>query len=191
MVTEGKTSIRVGVYIDNSNVYRHLRDLTKINSTWPKLYNPYVLGERLSGGRALEFINFYCAPPPSHLQVNGPSGARKYSTQMAYYEAVSKLPKVELKYATLAGTGDSLREKNLDTQLTADMIRAAIEGRYDTCILVSNDGDYQSAVEMVKDLGKGVELLYFKGSVSMALRRVSDVMRRARPSYFAKLDFPY
>lgn len=128
--------------------------------------------------------------PPPYLLKEGKIGSKKYWTQVAYYEAVKKLPKLELKYARLTGGKGNLKEKNLDTQLTADMIRLAAENSFDTAILVASDGDYQAAVETVRNFEKIIELLYFKGSISMALKRVCDIVRRARRSYFEPLNFP-
>jgi len=107
---------------------------------------------------------------------------------MQYYGLVSKLDGMTMKYGTVMGTRGRLTEKNLDTQLVADMVIMAARNEFDIAILVSNDGDFVSAVRPVKELGKRVEILYFKGEVSMALKRECDIARRARPSYFARLS---
>lgn len=44
------------------------------------------------------------------------------------------------------------KEKNLDTQLTANMISFAAQNMFDTAILVSNDRDYVSALEPTKNI---------------------------------------
>ncbi len=79
-------------------------------------------------------------------------------------------------------------EKNVDTQLSTDMVAMAALNEYDVAILISNDGDYKSAVENTKRFNKKVENMYFKGSLSMALNGICDIKRRARRSYFEKLD---
>jgi len=175
------TTSRVVVFIDNSNVFKQLETLHRIDVQWCKLYNPKYLAEKLTGNRELVSIFFYCTPPPSFLQLKKPN---EYWTQISYFEAVKKLNKVEVRYGRLAGGKDSLKEKNLDTKLTADMIKLAFENKYDVAVLVSNDGDYQSAVETVKELGKRVENAYFRKSMSLALRRACDLTRRLRRSYF-------
>jgi uncharacterized LabA/DUF88 family protein len=68
------------------------------------------------------------------------------------------------------------------------MVAMAALNEYDVAILVSNDGDYRSAVENTKRFGKKIETVFFKGSLSMSLREVSDITRRARRSFFKKLD---
>ena len=67
------------------------------------------------------------------------------------------------------------------------MVAMAALNKYDVAILVSNDGDYKSAVENTKKFNKKIEVVFFKGSLSMALRSVCDITRRVRRSYFVKL----
>ena len=59
---------------------------------------------------------------------------------------------------------------------------------YDVAILVSNDGDYKSAIENTKRFNKKIENLFFKGSLSMAIDGICDIKRRARKSFFVRLD---
>ena len=100
------------------------------------------------------------------------------------------MPGIEVRFGNLQGAGEELKEKNLDTQLTANMISLAAQNMFDTAILVSNDRDYVSALEPTKNVfGKKIELLYFKGSVSNSLWRLADVPRKARQSFFEKLFF--
>ena len=69
----------------------------------------------------------------------------------------------------MKGTRGQLQEKNLDTQLATDMVTMAALDKYDVAILVSNDGDYKSAIENTKLFNKKIENLFFKGSLSMAI----------------------
>ena len=95
-----------------------------------------------------------------------------------------------MRFGDLQLAGTAPKEKNLDTQLTADMLLLAAKNAYDTAILVSNDRDYISAVEPTKnDFGKKVEIVYFKGSASASLWQLADVPRKVRPSFFKKLIF--
>ena len=89
----------------------------------------------------------------------------------------------------LQGSKSALLEKNVDTQISSDMVLHAALGHYDTAILISNDGDYTSALENVKKLGKRVEVLFFKGYFSGSLRNASDLTRRARRVFFKPIVF--
>lgn len=94
------------------------------------------------------------------------------------------MPEVTVKYGDLKGSRGNLQEKNVDTQIVADMVTMAALDKYDVAILISNDGDYKSAIESVKVFSKKVENLFFKGSLSMSIDGICDIKRRARRSFF-------
>ena len=49
-------------------------------------------------------------------------------------------------------------EKGCDVNLAVDMMSMAYKNLYDVAILVSADGDFASACQCVKDLGKHIEI---------------------------------
>ena len=182
---------KVAVFIDNSNVFRNLYDLKMTDSSWVCFYNPLTLAQKLAGNRELVHVSFYCVKPPAYLLEEGEKGIKKYSTALQYYSAIEKLsPLLQVKYGDLRGSKNNLQEKNVDTQLATDMVTMAALGKFDTAILISNDGDYVSAVKNVKEsFLKKVEVLFLMNRLSMALRQVCDLTRRARRSHFEKLNF--
>ncbi len=179
---------RLAVFIDNSNVFHNIYDIRKSDPSWICLYDPLFLAKKLTGKRNLVYTGFYCVRPPSYLLVGNEEEKRHYNTTQKYYGTIEKLSDVTVKYGDLKGTRGQLQEKNLDTQLATDMVAMAALNKYDVAILVSNDGDYKSAVENAKQFNKKIEVVFFKGNLSMALRGVCDITRRARRSYFIKLD---
>ena len=142
---------RIAVFIDNSNVYKYLNGLRKTDKKWVCLYDPLKLAKKLAGDRTLVAIYFYCTPPPSQM-LKTPESKEKYSIQTKHYDAIQKLPGIEVRFGSLQGAGEELKEKNLDTQLTANMISLAAQNMFDTAILVSNDRDYVSALEPTKNI---------------------------------------
>ena len=54
------------------------------------------------------------------------------------------------------------------------MVKFAYNDAYDTAILVSGDGDFYPAIEVVKDKGKRVENGYFRSNHSYLLRQKCD-----------------
>lgn len=180
---------RVAVFIDNSNVFHNIRKIKKIDESWPNLYNPLVLAQKLTGNRHLVYIGFYCVRPPAYLLDGSEKEKNKYNLTQKYYGEIEKLGFIlDIKYGYLEGGRDTLHEKNIDTQLTADMVGMAALDKYDVAILVSNDGDYKSAVEWTKKFGKKIENLFFKGSLSGAIDGECDTKRKARLSFFVKLN---
>lgn len=105
---------RVAVFIDNSNIYKYLSELRKIDKNWICLYNPLKLAKKLAGYRTLVAIYFYYTPPPPQM-LKTADGREKYSTQTKYYTEIQKLPGVEVRFGNLQGAGEKLKEKNLDT----------------------------------------------------------------------------
>lgn len=182
---------RVSVYIDNSNVFKNIKAIknTSGDKNWVQLYNPLKLAEKLAGKNELVSVYFYCVPPPPWLLTEGEDSKNKHAIASRYYAAVGKLPKVQVRYGYLQGNKGNPHEKNIDTQLGTDMVTHAALGQYDTAVLVSNDGDYTSAIENTKRLGKRVELLFFKGYLAGSLKKNCDLTRRARRSFFELLDF--
>jgi uncharacterized LabA/DUF88 family protein len=180
---------RVAVFIDNSNVYKILKELKKIDKQWVCTYDPLKLAQKLTGDRNLIGVYFYCTPPPSYMLLNV-EGKKNYSIQTRYYTEIQKLPNVEVKFGDLQMSDQRPKEKNLDTQLTANMILLAAQNKFDTAILVASDRDYISAIEPTKNsFGKKVEVVYFKDFVSASLWQIADVPRKARPHFFEQLKF--
>lgn len=177
---------RVAVFIDNSNVFHHIYNIRKTDRNWVSLYNPLILAQKLAGDRNLVYVGFYCVRPPSYLLNGTPEEQKKYNLTQKYYGEIEKLPNVSIKFGDLKGTKGQLQEKNLDTQLGTDMVAMAALDKYDVAILVSNDGDYKSAIENTKLFNKKIENLFFKGSLSMAIDGKCDIKRRARRSFFVK-----
>lgn len=170
---------RVAVFIDHSNVFHRLNE-----SGWSNIvttYNPKILSEKLIGSRELVKVMFYCSPPPPTLQATKPNS---FERQEKYIAEITKL-NIEIRFANLIRQSDGkYYEKNLDTQMTTDMLMMAFKDEYDVAIIVSNDGDFADAVKNVRELGKRTEVAYFKGSLSFNLRAASDLVRKVRPSYF-------
>lgn len=179
---------RVAVFIDNSNVFHHIYEIRKTDKNWVALYNPLILAKKLAGDRDLKYVGFYCVRPPSYLLGGNGEEKRKYNLTQKYYGKIQKLPSVSIKFGDLKGTRGQLQEKNLDTQLGTDMVAMAALDEYDVAILVSNDGDYKSAIENTKRFNKKIENLFFKGSLSMAIDGICDIKRRARRSFFERLN---
>ena len=184
-----ETPKRVAIFIDNSNVLLTIKKLQRAGEWhWNSLFCPKYLSEKLVGTRNIVYIGFYCAPPPAFLVKGDHADQNRYRMAMKYYSLIEKTEGVTVHYATVNGTRGNLQEKNLDTKLTADMVGMAAKNEFDTAILVSNDADFVSAVTTIQSLGRRSEVIYFKGLCSMNLRQKTDLARKAKPSFFKKID---
>ena len=182
--------MKVTVFIDNSNVFKNIQTIRNNgDKDWVSFYDPLKLAEKLTGNRELVEVNFYCTRPPAYLLGEDDWHREIYKRTNRYYAAIEKLHGVNVKYGTLTGPKGEVSEKNLGTQITTDLVTGAAFSKFDTAIIVSNDGDYVSAIEGIEVFGKKIEVVFFRGSFSMNLRRVSDVTRRMRKSFLQPLDF--
>lgn len=180
---------KVAVFIDNSNVFKSIKRIRESDRSWECFYDPYELAIKLAGNRELVSVSFYCVRPPVYLLGEDEAHKRKYILTERYYSAIEKLPLAEVKYGDLRGPKGNTQEKNVDTQIATDIIAQAALSKFDTAIIVSNDGDYVSAIDNAKLFGKKIEIVFFRKGISMNLRRSCDVSRRARKVFFQPLKF--
>ena len=164
---------KVVLFIDGSNFYYGLKSLyneTKELST----FNFLKLGEKLADKRNLIRAYYYNAP----LDYN--DDPKKYAQQQKFFERVKATDKVKLILSRLQkrkmkGTNQvHYVVKGDDIHIAADMIKGAYENQYDIAILVSGDGDFVPAVNIVQEKGKLVENAYFKQSLSWHLKQTCD-----------------
>jgi len=67
-----------------------------------------------------------------------------------------------------------VQEKGTDVELAIDAILYGFRNHYDTAILVSGDQDFTRVVEVIKDIGKRIEIAAFASSISAEFRRKAD-----------------
>ncbi|MFQ5805552.1 MAG: NYN domain-containing protein, partial [Phycisphaerae bacterium] len=69
-------------------------------------------------------------------------------------------------------------EKGVDVMLAIDMLTLAFKDRYDVAMLISSDGDYKHAIDVVKfETGKVVELHQVMGSKAYDLITAASVYK--------------
>lgn len=180
---------RVAVFIDNSNVFHNIKEIKKSDPEWTSFYNPFSLAEALSSNEnEIVYVGFYCVSPPAYLSNESEESKYKYEKTIKYYSEIEKDKRIKLKYGNLTGPKGDMHEKNVDTQIATDIIAKAALNEYDIAVIVSNDGDYKSAIESAKNqFGRKIEIAFFRGGLSMNLDQICDLKRRLRKSYFKKM----
>ncbi len=170
---------RVAVFIDGLNMRNRLRE-----SGWPVYIDVEHLAKRLAGGRQL--VTCYLAVgAPNKKQL----GAKRYWSEVSYYQKVEQQPSVEVAYGYMVKRGNRWTEKKVDVLVATKMVALACSNQFDTAVLVSADGDLVPAVETVVAFGKRVETLVFTKSDAYIgnLIKVSTSQRNARLSHFQAL----
>ena len=117
-------------------------------------------------------VYYYNAP------LNQETNQMDYKKQQAFFSRVRRLPYFEVKLGRLKKIpGASPIEKGVDVRLAVDMVSMGLKSQYDVAVLVSGDGDFSEAVQIVKDAGKHVELAYPKGGYpARQLQDVCDIV---------------
>jgi len=161
------------LFIDGSNFYYSLKKIYGGSKSLMR-FNFLKLGEILARDRNLLRIFYYNAP----LDYN--SNHDKYSKQQQFFDKVKNTEKVKLILSRLQkrkikGTDKYYYVvKGDDIHIAVDMVKGAYESTFDVAILVSGDGDFIPAVEVVQEKGKSVENAYFKRSLSWHLKQECD-----------------
>lgn len=164
---------KVMVFIDGSNFYHGL----KANSLTTKI-DFEKFSNALADGRELVRTYYYNAA------VNQQQDPQTYKTQQTFLNNLRRTPYLEVKLGymlvnhltcnTCSNSHPYSVEKGVDIQIASDMIWMAYQNLYDTAILVSSDGDFGPACQVVKNLGKHIENVYFKKSSSWHLLNICD-----------------
>lgn len=156
---------RVMLFIDGSNFYHAVKQICgKASVDFAKLVSALV-----GPGRDLVRVYYYNAP------VNALEVPEQYSRQQRFLSALRRLDYFEVKLGRLVRRPNGMVEKGVDVRLATDMVAAGLRDRYDVAVLVSGDGDFADAVQIVKDAGKHVEVAFPRSpSLSAALVDVCD-----------------
>ena len=156
---------RVFVFIDAANIYYSQRTLGwKID--YAKLMAYFASQCRLKEAR------FYTAQMGDSVAESWLHG----KIANCGYVVISK----KAKDIRISG-GRIVRKGNLDAELIIDALNNA--ARYDTCILMSGDGDFEPLVRDLRRKGKGVLVLSTKKHVSRELIKSTKYvdLKKLRP----------
>lgn len=140
---------RVVMFVDGSNFYHGLK--SRIGNTKIDFEK---LPRKLTGQRKLVRVYYYNAP------VDQFAFPDRYAAQQKFFSALDNVPYLAVKLGRLEPRGKAWVEKGVDVNIAVDMVTMAYDDIYDTCILISGDGDFAVAVEAVKSAGKHVEVAY-------------------------------
>jgi len=119
--------------------------------------------------------------PPSPEQV---TEFKAFLTELYDKEMFNKV------FSILNEKSPKIVEKGVDVALASEMIYLAYQDAYDTAILVSADGDYVQAVEIVKRAGKHVENAFFEKAPNIHLRNVCDYFVPLTKEFISKCSRP-
>jgi uncharacterized LabA/DUF88 family protein len=159
----GMMDERVTIFIDGANLLHGLsQDFNRIDVDFEKLV------EKLLNNRQLSRIYYYTALPD---QGRDPE---RYTKQQKFLAALQRKPYFRVVLGRLEPRGDTYVEKGVDISLAIDLLDLAYHNTYDTAIIISGDGDFSRAVEIVQRMGKHVENASTRSCLSNHLQQTCD-----------------
>lgn len=169
------------VFIDGSNFYFRLRDLSEqVNGKYSLLnFNFRGLAEWIVQPDTLMEAHYYVGA--IRRQRNNEKAEKMYANQQ---KLIAKLQqqKIFITLGQLIQHPDkTFHEKGVDVRLAVEMIRFARENKYDIAYLLSSDTDLVAAVEEVKSFGKKVQYVGIAKGQSFGLTKVANDVRLLRP----------
>lgn len=172
---------RVVMFIDSSNFYFHSKkflEVKKLKYNWESLiedlYNLCV--HDLEDECELSKVFYYCSIPDPRIN------HKAYSKQKKFLNTISNIPNVVVKgsYLMTDQIKNISTEKGVDTQLSVDMTMMAVQNQYDIAILLSADGDFCYAAQIIKNLGKYLITCNPPGATCKALYQICDKAVRTK-----------
>jgi uncharacterized LabA/DUF88 family protein len=99
----------------------------------------------------------------------------KAKSQQTFFDSLDRTPYLELRLGRIIQNREGNRvEKGVDVLMAGDMVYYAARNFYDTAIVVTEDQDFSPAMNLVKDMGKQVELAVFPDAQSREMIRAAD-----------------
>jgi len=150
---------RVMIFIDHNNILRVFKKMDSFRFDYLKLR------EIISHQRNIISTTTYMGIEPSRT-------GQIASGKKAFFEFLRRKD-IDVITARVKILPDGTRrEKEIDVKLATDMLSSAFEDRYDTCILVSGDGDFKLVLKKIISLEKKVEVWAFRVTLSPRLSQL-------------------
>lgn len=149
---------RVALFVDGANMF-YLQRKLGFHIDYKKLLDYFTEGKEL-------YNAFY------YTGLNAPSEVkdRKFLEAMTYigYTVRTK----HIKEIVDSESGETIQKANLDIEIVIDMFNTV--NQYDVAVLLSGDGDFERAVELIRSKGKRVIAASTKGMASYELVNAVD-----------------
>ncbi len=157
---------RVAIYIDGSNLYHKLRNVTSESLNLTSFdYGKFC--EFLSpSNKKISFKGYYVGA--IRAEVSDKKGQKLRSNQQRLFSNLLKQQFIIKKGFMLHSNG-SFHEKGVDVQLAVDILAGAYEDLYDIALIISSDTDLIPAIKKAQKLGKHIEYVGFGYKPSYAL----------------------
>jgi uncharacterized LabA/DUF88 family protein len=156
---------RVCVFIDGSRFYFALK-----RNFFKTKVDYYKLAKALTGqDRQLVKILYY------NSAYDPDTAPELFQNQKSFLGALEKVPNLQLRLGKIVQNGaGTFTEKGTDVLFSADIIYYAAKDLFDTAIIFAEEDDFAYPMELVKGMGKNVELCHFRDIKSREIIKASD-----------------
>jgi len=165
---------RMAVYIDGSNFYGYLKD-KEIN--FPKgikfdfkKFVDFLVGNNRKLVSKRYYTGVFRNLDGTDKSKNLVSGQQKFFTNL-------QKDGFTIKRGRIMPLGKLYKEKGTDVKISVDLIVGAVDGLYDTAILVSSDTDLIPAIRYIKYKNKKVEYIGFAHAPSLGIQKYANLSR--------------
>jgi len=150
---------RVSVFVDGANMY----------------YAQKRLGWFIDYRRVLSYFAWQGDRELSEAYYFTGTDSSPRSRENAFFEylihAGYTVRTKSIKLVTDDATGETVEKANLDIEIVIDMFNTV--SRYDTCVLMSGDGDFERVVEVLRARGKRVIVVGLPEMTARELRNAA------------------
>jgi uncharacterized LabA/DUF88 family protein len=173
---ERRVEDRVAIFIDGSNLYHGLKNNFRRQDLD---FTAFIA--KLCGNRPLFRTYYY------NVLQDPAKWPDAHKEQQEFLDILNKTPYLEIRLGGTKVASGIPVEKGIDVMLATDLQLFAWNNFYDIAILVSGDSDFVYAVQVVKNIGKHVEVAYFENAISKDLLDVADNKHQLNAEYFKGL----
>lgn len=149
---------RVSIFVDGANMYYAQKKLG-----WYIDFRKVLSYFGREAGNIISEAYYYTG---ADTQTKGRDGAFHEYLMYSGYTVRTKT----IKQMVDDTTGEIVEKANLDIELVIDMFNTI--NLYDTCILLSGDGDFERALELVRSRGKRIAVVAHPDMTARELRNV-------------------
>ena len=107
--------------------------------------------------------------------------------QQEFFDTLRNTPYLEIRLGSTKLAQGIPVEKGIDIMLATDLLYFAWNNFYDVAILVSGDSDFAYALQAIKNMGKHVEVAFFKSGAYKDLLSVADDRHLLNHGFFSSL----
>ena len=169
---------KVAVYIDGSNFYHYLKD---VQISFPK-------GVKFNFKQFVAFLvdNRECISKRYYTGIfrnvdNSDKSKELIKGQQKFFSMLEK-DGFTIKRGRILYDSGRPREKGTDVKIATDLIIGAVDGLYDTAILISSDTDLIPAIRYIRYKKKKLEYVGFAHAPSLGIQKYANLSRLLLPS---------